>query len=242
MKTNWILPAAVSCALLFGAGKVAEAATITWDLTGSGGEGSIGNSRSFTAGGVTVTANAWSYGDSFQQARLGQWSTGVAVCGAPETCSNPAHQVDNVGQHEYVLFRFSSPIDPSTVRVDPYGTYDRDVSYWTGNVNPSLDLTGKLYSDLGSHGFSSRIDNLGTASSSYRDVSISNPGPVNALLFGTQYLGAGDGQDRFKITLVRAAVPVPSTLPLLGLGMLGLVWLRWKQRGRISNAQTRTVC
>ena len=129
-----------------------------------------------------------------------------------------------------MLFRFSAPVDPLAVRIDPYGTYDRDVSYWVGNVNPSIDLTGQLYGDLGGLGFLSRIDSNGTASSSPRDVSISNPFSVNALLFGAKYLGAGDGQDRFKITLVSAAVPVPSTLPLLGFGMLGLAWLRRKQR------------
>lgn len=242
MRTNWILPAVLVCIFLLGTSRVAEADSITWNFTGSASEGSIGNSRSFTAGGITATATAWSYGTSFQQARLGQWSTGLAVCGVPETCSNPAHQVDNVGEHEYVLFRLSAPVDPLTVRIDPYGTYDRDVSYWVGNVNPvnpSINLTGKLYGDLGSLGLLSKIDSNGTVSSSYRDVSISNPFSVNALLLGAKYLGVSDGQDRFKITLMRAAVPVPSTLPLLGFGILALVWFRWKQRGWLDSTTER---
>jgi hypothetical protein len=220
-----LLPTLAVCLLLLGVSNRAEAASITWNFTGSGSEGSVGNERTFTAGGITVTANAWSYGSSFQEARLGQWSTGIAVCGVPETCSNPAHQVDNVGQHEFVLLRFSSPIDPLTVRIDPYGTYDRDVSYWTGNVNPSLDLTGKSYSDLASLGFLGRIDNNGTTSDSYRDVSITNSSSVNALLFGAKYNGASGGEDRFKITKMSGGtVPVPGTLLMFAFGAAGLFY------------------
>ena len=213
------LTAFAICVLSIGINSAAEANPITWDFTGSGSEGTVGNERTFTAGGITVTANAWSYDSSFQEARLGQWSTGIAVCGVPETCTNPYHQVDNVGEHEFVLLRFSSLIDPLTVRVDPYGTYDRDVSYWVGNVNPSINLLGKTFGDLGGLGFLSRIDSDGTASSSFRDVSINNPFLVNALLIGAKYLGAGDGADRFKITLMSGnVVPVPGTLLMFGLG------------------------
>lgn len=233
MRAKGVMPAVAVCTFLLGTSGVAGAAPITWNFTGSGSEGSIGNERTFTAGGITVTANAWSYGTSFQEARLGRWSTGVAVCGATETCSNPAHQVDNVGQHEFVLLRFDAPVDPLSVRIDPYGTYDRDASYWVGNVNSSIDLTGKGYGDLGGLGFLARNDSNGTTSTSYRDVSISNPLSVNALLFGAKYLGASDGEDRFKITKMSGnAVPVPGTMLLFGLGFsLFIGWhYRWRRR------------
>jgi hypothetical protein len=217
------------CVLLLGISSIAEASPIIWNFTGSGGEGTVGNERIFNAGGVTVTANAWSYGTSFQEARLGQWSTGVAVCGVPETCSNPQHQVDNVGQHDFVLLRFSAAIDPLSVRVDPYGTYDRDVSYWVGNVNPSIDLTNKTYAQLAGLGFLDRVDDPGTSSSSYRDVSINNLSSVNALLIGAKYLGTGDGADKFKITKMSGnSVPEPETWLMLGLGM-GL-FIGWHRR------------
>lgn len=70
----------------------------------------------------------------FQQARSELWATGLGVCSLTKPCGNPSHQVDNAGQREYVLFRFSAPVDPISVRIDPFGTYDRDVSYWTGNI------------------------------------------------------------------------------------------------------------
>src|SRR5687767_10059559 len=95
--------------------------------------------------------------------------------------------------------------------------------YWTGNVNPSLDLTGKSYSDLASLGFLARIDNNGTTSSSYRDVSISNPSSVNALLFGAKLNGSTYGEDRFKITKMSGGtVPVPGTLFMFAFGVAAL--------------------
>jgi hypothetical protein len=229
-RVSWFAGGLVMCLLLLGINSTAEASPIIWNFTGSGGEGAVGNERIFNAGGITVTANAWSYGTSFQEARLGQWSTGIAVCGVPETCSNPQHQVDNVGQHEFVLLRFSAPIDPLSVRVDPYGTYDRDVSYWVGNVNSSIDLTNKTYGQLAGLGFLDRVDSNGTSSSSYRDVGINNLGSVNALLIGAKYYGSSDGADRFKITKASGySVPEPGTLLMLGLGMV--LFFGWHRRG-----------
>lgn len=232
MKATWIIPAVVVSLVVFGMSREAKAAPIEWDFTGSGGIGTFGNSLTFTEGGVTATATAWSYETDFQPSRLGQWSTGLGSCGAGEgSCSVPAHQVDNIGQHDYVLVQFSAPINPTSVTIDPYGTWDRDVSYWTGNVASSTDLTGKEYSDLGGLGFLTRIDNQGTASSAPRDVPISNPSLVNTLLIGTM-LNGGEN-DRYKMTSMSANVPIPSTLPLLGVGMLGLAWFqRKRQSGR----------
>jgi len=232
MKARWVLRAVVVSLFLLGMNGVADAASTTWDFTGSGGEGTIGNSRSFTVDGITITATAWSYnGTSFQQARLGQWSTGLGVCSVVETCGNPVHQVDNQGQGEYVLFSFSSLVDPSTVRIDPYGTYDTDVSYWAGTVS-SLNLTGTSYAGLAGLGFGSRIDNDGPTQSSFRDVSIVSPA-VTALLFGAKYQGGGN--DYFKITSMTGSTPVPepSSLLLLGLGIGGLAWLQTKRRANV---------
>ena len=234
-RSNRILPGLVVC-LLLGTSHVANADTITWNLTGSGSEGSVGNSRVFTAGGITVTATAWSIGtlssSTFQAARLGIWSTGLGVCNTGETCRSPYHQVDNGGTpDDFVLFQFSAPVDPLSVRIDPYGTYDRDVSYWVGNINTS-NLTGLSYNGLATLGFGLRIDNDDYASSSYRDVSIGGANSVNALLFGARVgSGADSNADYFKIKSMTAStsVPEPSSMFLLALGMgvIGLVSMRW---------------
>jgi hypothetical protein len=220
---------------------VAAADPVTFSFTGSQGEatgtGSYGNTRTFTAGGVTMSATAWgyTYGSSdtrFETAALGRWSTGLGSCnrseGTGSNCSSPQeHQVDNVGADDWVLFVFSAPVDITSVRIDPYGNYDRDVSYWTGNVTGPLNLTGVSYAGLSALGFGSRVDSSASASDAPRDVAIPPVGTfVNALLFGGQL--NSDQDDFFKITSLsvntrtNVPVPEPSTLILLcgGLAMV----------------------
>lgn len=235
MRLKWFVPKLVLALTL--AGMVGSAGATTWYLTGSGSEGSVGNVRTFPhPDGITVTATAWSYyNGSFQQARLGRWSTGLGVCNQLETCGSPVHQVDNTGQNEYVLFQFSTAIDPLTVRIDPWGTYDRDASYWTGKVTlPADRLLGETYSTLiNTLKFSPRIDDFGSIDSGFRDVPITNSGPVNALLFGARYNGGWDGKDYFKITKITGdpvQVPEPSSVWLIGLGLLGLGWITKRAR------------
>ena len=73
-------------------------------------------------------------------------SAGLGVCNRSEGsgCSSPQHQVDNnTGTaRDWVLFKFSEAVDITTVRVDPTGAYDTDVTYWTANsstFNGNLD-------------------------------------------------------------------------------------------------------
>lgn len=236
----------------------AMAGTIAWDFTGSNSSGSFGNTRTFTSGGITITATAWGFtwgsgNTALESAALGQWSTGLGVCDRAEGsgCSDPSHQVDNEGYDNFVLFQFSAPVDITTVTIDPYGTWDRDVSYWAGNVVGTLNLDGKTYANLAALGFGSRVDDDGTTSSSSRNVAISG-GAVNALLFGAQVggqdptsytyncgsyqhprtcTGTDYSYDYFKISGLNATtvpppdtnpVPEPGTVVLLGTGVAAL--------------------
>lgn len=200
--------------------------TVLTDLTGNAGSPtSYGNTLTFSNSGLTVTASAWSFSlgasdNAFETAGLGQWSTGLGVNDRTEglNSGSPQHQVDNVGVDNFVLFIFDEQVEITSVRIDPYGTWDRDVSYWVGNVTPSLNLTGKSYTDLASLGFYSQVNNNGTASDSYRDVTIAAPRLGNALLFGALVDGSGSQsqssyQDYFKITSITAKVP-PETPPI----------------------------
>jgi hypothetical protein len=212
--------------------------TFTGSQGGSMGEGSIGNVRTFTSGGITLSVTAWAYtydlkpgtDNALGAAAVGRWDTGLGACNTTEMpCSSPSHQVDNVGVDDWLLFVFSAPIDISSVRIDPYGNYDRDVSYYVGNVTTPLNLTGKTYSALDELGFSALYSNEASAGDGYRDVAISG-GYVNALLLGG-YKNS-DQDDYFKVKSVtgQTRVPEPSTL-LLMLSGSGAVALFRQRRG-----------
>lgn len=229
---------------LFLGAHTASADTITFDFTGAQGgalgEGSVGNTRTFTSGGITLTVTAWGYtfgasDNALAAAALGRYSTGLGVCNTTESCEDPQHQVDNVGAEDWVLFQFSALVDVTSVRIDPFDTWDRDVSYFVGNAGIPLNLTGVTYAGLGGVGFGAMQSDSASASSLFRDVSI-NGGFANALLFGG-FLGGDDEDDRFKITSLTAttAVPEPGTMLLLvaGAGVLHRVRRRTENRNRV---------
>lgn len=230
-----------SAVALFAGISSASAVFTTINLTGAGGDAtSFGNTRTFTQGGLTVTASAWGYTGAaatvFETAGLGQYSTGLGVGDRSEGLSpgDPAHQVDNIGPDNFVMFNFgASAVDISSINIDPFGIYDRDVSFWVGNVTPGTDLTGKSYAQLAALGFTQgRFDALSTPSESPLEVSIGKTG--NTILFGTYVgepattgAGAATDEDRFKIASITAGAiipppPVPEpTTALFGLALMG---------------------
>ena len=239
--------AALTALLLGVSPAVVGADPITFDLSGTDSAGTFGNSRTYTFGGVTLTATAWAYtfdknggtDNALQSAALGRWGTGVGVCDQSEgsNCGNPAHQVDNAGPDNWVLMTFDTLVDLASVNVDPFGVWDTDASYWVGNVDTAtLNLNGKAYTDLAALGFEARRDDTGgIASDAPRNIAINQTQPfVNAILFGT-YVGefSGSNVDRFKVKSVTVtnSVPEPVTLLLTGVGLAGLA-LRRRTRKR----------
>ena len=238
MKLHSLYPAIA----IFAGISSAHAVFTTINLTGAAGNPtSFGNTLSFSQNGLSVTASAWAYtgssGTLFENAGLGQYSTGLGVSDRGEGlgAGDPSHQVDNIGPDNFVMFSFgNNAVDISSINIDPYGIYDRDVSYWVGNVAPGTDLTGKSYAQLAALGFTQgRFDALSTPSETALDVAIGKTG--NTILFGT-YVGepAGTGagtttdEDRFKIASITAGpvvvppppVPEPTTA-LFGLALTG---------------------
>lgn len=225
-----------------------QAATLSYDFTSGSSTSStssgttFGNVRTFTVNGVTITVTAWSLtgnsGTTFQTGNLGRWPTGLGDCNQIEgtDCASPEHQVDNNGNYDFVLFQFSAPVSSISVVISPYGTYDRDVTYYTGNASSSLDLTGDSLSSLSGLGFGSAINDDSTVSSNPRTVTVTS-GDITSLLFGAR-VGGDSYSDYFKITsmcLQPSAVPEPATFGTLGLALilLGVIG-RIKRRRSLS--------
>ncbi len=217
-------------------------ATTIWSfgINGSASTNSgstYGNVRTFTEGGETVAVTAWSDTgspppDSLQVAYLGQYSTGLGVCNTAEAamagslgaCASDGgvrDQVDNVGNQDLVLFVFDTPRVFESVSIDPYGEFDRDVSFWIGNVSLPVALSGLTFADLAALGFGAQQDSFNGIGGDPLSISLGNV-VGNALLVGALVPPNGDN-DKFKIhELATSAVPLPATiwLFLAGFGML----------------------
>ena len=221
--------------------------TATWDFRPGGSAHTnsgvmYGNERDFTENvngfDETVSVTAWAntgppppIDGSLEAAFVGRYSTGLGVCnqgeGSISYCdgNNPIHQADNVGQNDLVLFRMDQgQYEFNNVVIDPFGQWDRDVSFWIGNVQdlPSgSDLTGLGIDDLVNlYGFTKYDDHNGVGSGPLTIDLMDAQG--NTLVFGPLYPPNGKA-DRFKIrSLTATLVPIPAAAWLFGSGLVGL--------------------
>jgi hypothetical protein len=202
---------------------------VLFNLSGNGGYGSYGNTRTFINEGLTLTVTSFGLtGNSattFQTAATGQWSGGLGVSDQIEgfSASSYKHTVDNNGYYNFVLFQFDKPVDPLSLSLTQFNG-DSDVSYWTGNLTGSL--IGQTLAGLPSNGFGSMYTN--TASGS-RTFSLTSP-IVNAVLVAAKI---GNNNDYFKIEDIcvdytntppppPGEIPEPSTYATMGGALLGI--------------------
>lgn len=226
---------------IFAAAMLAMATNIqatTYDFTNPGtsstqiGSG-FGNALDF--GDLTVTA--WgttgapvgANNSLLNSGQILRFNTGLGACNRSEgtNCNNPVHQVDNVGDDDLVMFLFDNLVDFDNIVIDPFGTYDRDVSFWIADITPVTDLTGvDPFTLINGTSIFGNVTNVGNFPGS-GPLTINLGGATgNALLFGGK-LDAGNNydNDRFKIASLTATavIPVPAAVWLFGSGLLGLV-------------------
>lgn len=263
-STNAVLKLAALSWLFIATGT--QAAIINYDLTSSNptavqnGSG-FGNSVTLTDGGPPPTLNIHALGatgtnmgptpitfqSGLETAEIGLFGTGIGVCNRDEGagCNNPIHQADNIGADDFVLFLFDQQVMFESITVDPFGTYDTDVSYWVGTVDLTtiLDpatvvgnvITGGGILTLGdgedfeTQGFNPQVDSDGPTTNSAVMHALGGVSG-NALLFGPRRDTSGKyDDDRFKIQALKidsVVIPVPAAAWLFGSALFGLVGLR----------------
>jgi hypothetical protein len=219
--------------LLLMACQVASASTWTF---ASGGDyystsgATYGNQLIFFQGPETLRANAWANtaaapAGGFEAAYIKPFSAGLGVCNRDEgnlsSCINGGginHQVDNVGQHDLILFLFDSPQVMQSMTIDPSGTWDRDLSFWVGTITAGTALGGSTFADLGALGFGSQVNSLNDAGNGALAIDLGGH-TGNALLVSGLFPADGS-PDRFKIRSLTTAsaisvVPIPAGAWLL---------------------------
>lgn len=217
---------------------VVSAATTTFDFsTAAGAESTLSGALSFTQSSLTVTVRELNttggtgltggYAENYNGFGLGACTTSEG-----SNCGSPQHQVDNVGNYEFLLFRFSSPVNLSSVSLRNFGsttTVDMDMSYWF-STSTAASMTLSDITSLG-NGFGSQNNvTYGGAGSTTSTVNVAGYGSsaqsvdtlsgsnVTWLLVGAAYAGDATG-DYFKINslTVATATPEPGTLVLFAL-------------------------
>ncbi|HEY3825026.1 MAG TPA: PEP-CTERM sorting domain-containing protein [Bryobacteraceae bacterium] len=162
---------------------------------------------------------------------------GLGVCGQKEGtgCQDPQHQVDNSdGGYEFVLFKFSTPVDLSSVTLLDYSGTDMDMSYWSGNTAPPTNLTNVTDSQFLTN-FGSQANDTCTSNCSSGDTITDNLSGNNVtyLLIAAAY-NTGNNNDTFKIESLSVgsltATPEPATFGLIGFALAGIGLIARKRR------------
>ncbi len=254
MKTANILKTlgtvAIAAALTLG---TASASTITYNFANQTGDtgGGMGNSLTYTFGGVTITETAWWLnttspvsGTTFQKAEVDAYNGyGVGVCNSSEgsACGSPAHQITNNNGIDFILLTFSTPVSLAGLTNDlsllhyqdtASGASNADISYWTPS---GLLTTSTTYGSLS--GGNNVNNGCSTAPCTVNDT-ITSGASITQLLISAQV--GGGGNDSFKLAGLTlntvpsgggtSSTPEPSTMVLLGSALLaGVVFTRRRQ-------------
>lgn len=250
MNNRYLLALVSLCGLALSAPASAEIKWQTDSNSNCVGGTNYGNTCGFSAGGVNATTSAWantggSSNTQLETAYLGVFSGGLGVknrdgsAGDANEGVSPEHAMDNNDRFDSILFSFSSKVVLSKVEIGFKDT-DADISVLAYIGIGAPVLAGMTYANLSASSDwvkvgnyanlatgSTRSINTGGTASSYWLIGTYN----NAFGSGT---GLDTGNDHVKLLAVYGDksnppnnnVPVPSSMLLMGAGMLGFLKLR----------------
>jgi N-acetylglutamate synthase-like GNAT family acetyltransferase len=176
---------------------------VTFDFSGSSAlDGADGNIRTYTSGGLSVKASAWSRDTSgnWTTAWLGAYGGGLGVTDSSEgDGSNNSHTVDNITRDNYVLFEFSESIVVDSAFLG-YVVEDSDLRIWIGTKTDPFNNHGTLNDAyLTSLGFTEVNE---TTLTTTRLADLNNGGISGNVLVIAANTGEATTEDKFKIEKV----------------------------------------
>lgn len=193
-----ILAAAVIAATALAS--AADAATVSFDLTGGKGTGKL--AHTFTSGGLGLTVSALRCTTTCAAVKAQDWAPGFGILAG----SGDSHQVDGKGADEYLVFSF-----------------DRDVTL--GKLSFSYADTGDRFALLHRDGAATVSDGsfaINLLGGRLGDYALAN-GPISSV-FAVGAVGTNDAF-KFRGLTVSFAEPQPAPVPLPAAGFLLLAGL-----------------
>lgn len=168
--------------------------------------GTHGNIRTFSTGGVSVNASAFSRttSGSWSPAYLGSYGGGLGVTDSSETGESTTHTIDNTGRLNYVLFEFSQQVLVDAAFLG-YVVKDSDLTVWIGNVNNAF-TSHQTLSDSFLNGLGFTETNLTTLTSA-RTADINAGGIRGNILVIAAQVDDTTPEDYFKIANLTVCVP-----------------------------------
>lgn len=123
-------------------------ATSTWTFNGTSG-GTTASSVTCTGGCTTdgilldvqgISSNGLSNSSTFSSSTVTAYTGGLGV--STDSTSAPNHALDNQGQLEFILLRFSTPVSLSSLNIG-WASYDSDLTVlaYTGDTTTNTDAT-----------------------------------------------------------------------------------------------------
>ncbi len=243
----------------------ASAATINLDGGGTNVNGAstieglnVGNTRTYTSGAVTLTAQAWTYDNSYNPSQLlasylGAYSgAGLGVSsphvdtnglsvgngngGAAEGSSGNQHTVDNNndGRIDFILLKFNTAVDLTSAY---FNVYDVD-SGGPADGDATAYYKGGAFAPVGGASAVNYLSQFSTIDLSGSNSGSRDIGGVNysdTWLIGANGSSSNDGFKLYSISF-NTGVPEPATWVsmIMGFGLMGGMMRRRRQLAAVA--------